>query len=105
MSDEGRHPHDLISTFSDHFATSEEAQRLHEHLQVCSECRSFLHDLRQIAAAVGEETAPPPPRDLAQRIRDRIEQPISSASSPRIVPFRRSPYPLAGAAALVLAAT
>jgi hypothetical protein len=101
-SDESPHPHELISAFADRLATPEETARLQEHLKYCAGCRQFLHDLREIAAAVGGEALPPAPADLSDRIRAQIER---TDATPRIVPFRRSPFPLAGAATVLLTAT
>ena len=103
--DENLHPHELISAFSDQVATPEEASRLQEHLQGCPECRQLLHDLKGLAAAVGEEAVPAPPLHLAERIRMRIESGNASRPAPAATVFWRSPFPLAAAATLLMATT
>ena len=103
--DESPHPHELVSAFSDQVTTPQETARLQEHLRNCPECRQWLHDLNALATAVGEEAVPPPPPQLAAKIRQRIEAGSASIPSPRTVSFWRSPFPPAMAATILMAAT
>ena len=103
MNGEGsQHPHELISAFADGETSVEEAGRVQEHLRGCSECRQLLHDLRRISTAVGEEAVPPPPDNLAGRIRARLETGLPAKPSAKTASFWRSPFPLATAATLLL---
>ena len=99
------HPHELLSAFSDQVSTPEEAARLQEHLRDCAECRQLLHDLTALATAIGEEAVPPPPPQLAERIRQKIEAGSSSRTTPSPASFWRSPFPPALAATLLMATT
>jgi len=99
------HPHELLSAFSDQVSTPEEAARLQDHLKDCAECRQLLHDLTALATAIGEEAVPPPPPQLAERIRQKIEAGSSSRTTPSPASFWRSPFPPALAATLLMATT
>jgi anti-sigma factor RsiW len=97
------HPLEQISAFSDGELTSEEAVQIQEHLRACPDCRQTLHDIRRMTTAGGEEAVPAPPAGLATAIRKRIEFESGSSATRKKVSFWKSPFPLATAAAVILA--
>ena len=103
--EENPHPHELISAFSDQVTSPQETERLQEHLRGCAECRQWLHDLNALATAVGEESVPALPPQLAERIRQRIGSGSPARPAPGTTSFWRSPFPLAAAATLLMATT
>jgi hypothetical protein len=100
------HPHELIAALIDGIVTPAEREAVQDHLRRCKPCRALLEDLQRLSAASASEAVPPPPSDLAARIRWRLQSlEAERQQAPSIPAYRRwlSPLPLSAAAGLALA--
>jgi hypothetical protein len=95
-----------MAALIDGIVTPAEREAVQAHLRVCKPCRTLLEDLQRLSAASASEAVPPPPSDLAARIRWRLQSlEAGRMEQPRRPSHRRwlSPLPLSAAAGLVLA--
>lgn len=62
----------LISSVLDGEATREEQQMLHFHLAGCAQCRKAMAMSRDLQSVLRTISRPEPPRDLEEKIRQRL---------------------------------
>jgi anti-sigma factor RsiW len=100
------HPHELIAALIDGIVTPAEREAVQSHLKACRPCRALLEDLQRLSAASASEAVPPPPADLAARIRWRLQtlEAAREKTPPRTARVGwLAPFPLSAAAGLILA--
>jgi hypothetical protein len=74
MSDPANgHPRDLLSSYLDDELGLEERASVDRHLAGCADCRDELEALRRLARALSEDSVPPVPADLEERIGRRLD--------------------------------
>jgi hypothetical protein len=89
------HPRDKLSEYLDDALEIEARELVDRHLAECEDCRAELDALWHLASAVGAETVPPVPGELAARIGRRLDQ--ATVARPR---FRRFVFPASIAATI-----
>jgi hypothetical protein len=74
MSDPANgHPRDLLSAYLDDELGLEERASVDRHLAGCEDCRDEFEALRRLARALSEDSVPPVPADLEERIGRRLD--------------------------------
>lgn len=68
----GEHPLEALSAYLDGELDAGGRRALERHLEACAECAALLADLRRMAEVSREETIPPVPVDLGDRILERL---------------------------------
>ncbi|MGD8377664.1 MAG: anti-sigma factor [Acidobacteriota bacterium] len=88
----GEHPLEALSAYLDGELDAAARRALERHLEACAACAGVLVDLRRMAEVSRDETIPPVPADLGDRILDRLPERRRGG-----LPFR---VPMAAAATL-----
>jgi len=74
MSDaRDRHPDDRLSAYLDDEVEAAERTEIDRHLASCARCRGELASLRRLSRSLAEESVPPVPPDMTQRVASALD--------------------------------